>query len=464
MSRKEHKINIIIITSLTSFITPFMGSAVNICLPSIDKEFGMNPVSLSWVATAYLLTSAIFLLPFGRIADIVGRKKIYMLGIIVYSAFSLLCGLSVNSIMLIISRIFQGIGGAMIFGTGIAILTSVFGEGERGKIFGINTAIVYIGLASGPFFGGMLTQYLGWRSIFLLTLPFGLLSIIMILTSMHGEWIEARKEKFDYKGTGLYGVMIVAIIYGLSLLPTIYGLIILAGGLILIPIFINFENKNKSPMLNLELFRTNRTFTLSNLAALLNYCGTFAVGFTVSLYLQYVKGLTPQAAGFILVAQPIVMAVGSPAAGIFSDKTEPGKLASAGMILTTAALTSLIFLNQNSTNFFIAVNLMILGLGFSLFASPNTNAIMSSVEKRYYGVASGTLSTMRLTGQMISMAITMLVFALLIGKVQISKSNINEFLFSLKIIFGIMALLNFAGIFASYARGKTKKKMNEQVS
>lgn len=454
---QKSRIYIIFTISITSFVTPFMGSAINICLPAIEKDFSMNAITLSWVATAYLLTSAILLLPFGRIADIVGRKKIYLLGIIIYSIFSLFCGLAGNSLMLIIFRIFQGIGAAMIFGTGIAILSSVFSEGERGKIFGINTAVVYIGLASGPFFGGLMTQYLGWRSIFFSMVPVALICVILIITFIRNEWIEARNEKFDYKGSAIYGFIMSALIYGLSLLPSLQGIIMLAGGITLIPLFLKWEYSTVSPMLNLDLFKKNRSFLFSNIAALLNYCGTFAVSFTLSLYLQYVKGLTPQQAGFILVSQPIVMAVCSPLAGWLSDKIQPRKLATAGMVFSTISLSLLVFINSSTPNFIIITNLIALGFGFSLFSSPNTNAVISSVEKKYYGVASGTISTMRLTGQMISMAITMLVFALYFGKTQLSKVDNTDFMLSLKIILSIMAFLNFIGIFASYARGNIKK-------
>ncbi|MBP7497552.1 MAG: MFS transporter [Bacteroidales bacterium] len=457
MNNSVNKTIVIIITCLTSFIIPFMGSSINICLPAIDKEFGMNVVSLSWIATAYLLTSSIFILPFGRIADIYGRKKIYLYGISLFTITSLISGLSVSAAMLITARVIQGIASAMIAGTGMAILSSVFSEGERGKIFGINTATVYIGLASGPFIGGILTGYLGWRSVFLVIIPLCLISVIMILTSFKTEWTEAKSEKFDIKGSVLYSIVLLAIIYGLSLLPRYPGIIILSAGLILFPVFIKWETKSVYPMLNIELFRSNIVFGFSNLAALLNYCGTFAVGFTLSLYLQYVKGLTPHSAGMILVSQPIIMSVCSPLTGWLSDKIEPRILASLGMLLSSISLAAFIFITPETQNIFIISNLIILGLGFSLFSSPNVNAIMGSVEKKYYGVASSTLSTMRSTGQMISMAIAMLVFALFIGKESINPQNIKTFVSSIRVIFIIMTAMSFFGIFASYARGKVNK-------
>jgi MFS family permease len=206
--------------------------------------------------------------------------------------------------------------------------------------------------------------------------------------------------------------------------------------------------------LNVGLFRGNAAFTFSNLAALINYCATTAVGFLLSLYLQYIKGMTPRDAGLILVAQPIVMAILSPVAGRLSDKIESRTIASTGMGLTAVGLVLLTFLNEQTTFGFVIFSLILLGSGFGLFSSPNINAIMSSAERRFYGVASAVLGTMRLVGQTLSMGIITLVFALYIGQVEITPEIYPLFLTSVKIVFVISAILCFGGIFASLARGK----------
>ena len=171
MNNHSLKKTVLLIATLSAFLTPFMGSSINIALPSIGKEFSMSAVLLSWVATSYLLTAALFLLPFGRAADIYGRKKIFTLGILLYSISSLMCGFSSGAVSLILCRILQGVGSSMIFATGVAIVTSVFPVGERGKALGINAAAVYLGLSLGPFLGGLLTQHLCWRSILYLNVP-----------------------------------------------------------------------------------------------------------------------------------------------------------------------------------------------------------------------------------------------------------------------------------------------------
>lgn len=446
----------LVVATLGSFLAPFMGSSVNIALPSIGEEFSMDAILLSWVATSYLLSAAVFLVPFGKIADIYGRKKIFTYGMLLYTAFSLLCGISSSSTLLIFFRMLQGMGSAMVFGTGIAIITSVFPLGERGKALGINVASVYLGLTLGPFLGGLLTQHFGWRSVFLVNVPVGLATILIIFWKLKGEWAEARGERFDLIGSMCYGLTLVAMMYGFSLLPAMSGAYLILLGALGLLLFVKLEMKAEAPVLDVNLFRKNTVFAFSNLAALISYSATFAVAFLLSLYLQYVKGLSPQDAGILLVSQPVVMAILSPLAGRLSDVIEPRVVASAGMAITVVGLLLFTLLDEKTALSFILLSLVLLGFGFALFSSPNTNAVMSSVEKRFYGVASGTIGTMRLIGQMLSMGIAMLIFAVYIGRVEITPEYYEFFLRSVRLAFLIFAVLCFGGIFASLARGKVR--------
>jgi len=407
------------------------------------------------------LAATVFLLPFGRIADIYGRKMVFTYGIVIYTISSLLAATSTSAIMLILFRIPQGIGGAMIFGTGVAILTSVYPVEERGRALGINVAAVYLGLSLGPFLGGLLTEHFGWRSIFLANLPLGLAIITLLLWKLKGEWADAKGEKFDLSGSVIYGLAVVAMMCGISLLPEILGLGVILIGILGFMVFVWWETKAASPILNMNLFKNNRVFAFSNLAALISYSATFAVAFLLSLYLQYTKGFSPQTAGMVLVSMPAVQAIFSPLAGRLSDKIAPQILASAGMVFTTIGLILLIFLGQNTAIWFILISLMILGFGFAFFSSPNTNAVMSSVEAKTYGVASATLATMRQVGMMFSMGITMLIFAIYIGRVEITPEYYSVFVTSMKTAFVIFAALCFGGIFASLARGKAKKNVSK---
>lgn len=451
---KKAQLSASIVAGLASFLAPFMGSAVNIALPAIGRRFGADPVLLAWVATAYLLAAAVFLVPFGRLADIHGRKKIFIIGISLYTVSSLLTALAPSILALIGFRVLQGFGAALIFGTAIAILTSVFPPGQRGKALGINTAAVYLGLSLGPVLGGWLTQQFGWRSVFLVNIPLGLIIIVLVVWKLRDEWAESGGESFDLSGSVLYGLALVGIMLGFSRLPHLLGVGLLLGGLALVCGFVGWENKAPSPVLNLGLFRMNRIFAFSNLAALINYSATFAVGFFLSLYLQYLKGMTPQSAGLILIAQPVVMTIFSPLAGRASDKIEPRTVASIGMALSSAGLLLLALLRAGTSLGFVVASLAVLGFGFALFSSPNTNAVMSSVEKKHYGVASATLGTMRLVGQMLSMGMAIMIFAVFIGRVEITAANQAGFLQATKTGFAIFSTLCFAGIFASLARGR----------
>jgi EmrB/QacA subfamily drug resistance transporter len=460
LSKPVHKTSVLIVTTLPSFIIPFMGSSITIALPSIGEEFSMNAVLLGWVATAYLLAVAMFLVPFGRIADIHGRKTIYLWGLFIFTCSSLLAALSTSPTQLILSRALQGFGGSMIAGTGVAILSSVFEPGERGKALGINVAATYSGLSLGPFLGGLLTQHLGWRSIFWLNVPLGAIMIGMVLWKLQGEWAEARGERFDYAGSVIYGFTLLAMIYGLSLLPANFGVWLILIGILGMIVFIKYEATLQSPVFNLSLFRDNKVFSFSNLAALINYSATFAVSFILSLYLQYTKGFPPEEAGMILVSQPIMQAIFSPFAGKLSDRIEPRIVASIGMGFTALGLFLLIFLEEQTSVVFVISTLVLLGFGFAFFSSPNTNAVMSSIDKRSYGVASATLATMRATGMMFSMGLVMVIFAVTMGRVQMTPEYYPLFLKSAVTAFRVFTLLCVGGIFASLARGKVRQDIS----
>jgi len=456
MSITTSKRTLLTIVALSTFLAGFSGSSVNIALPSIGRELEMDAVMLGWVATSYILTSASLLLPFGRLSDIYGRKRIFTYGIIIYITSSFLFIFVPSAGMLISLRVLQGIGGAMIFSTVVAIVTSVFPVGERGKALGITTGMTYLGLTLGPVLGGIITQHLGWRNIFLVTVPLGLIVIILISRKVRGDWAEARGERFDFKGSLIYSLSLIGIIYGFTLLPGTPGIALIVSGVLGILAFVRREAGTKHPLINIRLFRTNRVFAFSNLALLLNYSAAFAVSFLMSLYLQYIKGLSPQQAGLILVAMPAIQAIFSPVAGRLSDRIEPRILVSIGIGLITTGLALFTSLDENTGWGFIIGTLSTIGLGFAFFTSPNTNAIMSSVRERFYGVASATLATMRQVGMMFSLGIAMLILSLYVGRVEITPAYHPLFLASLKTAFIIFTALGAAAISVSLARGRAR--------
>jgi len=443
---------------MASFLTPFMATSINIALPSIGKELTADAVTLSWVTTAYLLAAAVFLVPMGRIADIRGRRKVFLAGMVGYTVVSALCTFATSQGMLIALRALQGFSDAMMFGTSTAIVTSVYPPEQRGRALGITVASVYSGGALGPFVGGFLTQLAGWRSIFWLTTFLGVVVVAMTLWKMRGEWAEARGQKMDVVGSVLYGLTLLAVMYGFRLLPSPNGAWLLLAGAVAFAGFIVRESRVAFPVFELSLFRRNSVFALSSLSALVNYAATYALSFLLSLYLQYVKGLSPRSAGLVMLSQPVVMAVFSPLAGRLSDRIEPGVLASAGMSMSAIGLLLTAFLGSQAPLAYIVGILMLCGLGFALFSSPNMSAIMGSVERRQYGVASATTGVMRLVGQMLSMGVAALVISMYVGEVQITPDRYPAFLQAFRTGFVVFALLCAGGIVASLARGRVRKE------
>jgi len=439
---------------ISSFVTPVMASAVNLALPALGADLGLTAVTLSWVQTSYLLSTAVFVLPAGRLADIHGRKRVFVWGMAVFGLASLLASLAPGAALIMTARVVQGLGSAMIFATGMAILSAAFPPGQRGRAMGVAVASIYIGLSLGPLLGGALTQHLGWRSVFALGAPFSALALWVALGRLKAEWAEAAGESFDLAGSLIYGLGLVAIIEGLALLPSPLGLGLIAVGLGLLLAFAWWEGRAPAPVFHMHLLRRNRPFALSCLAAMINYAATFAVTFLLSLYLQQVKGLSPQQAGLVLAVQPMMMALFSPLAGRLSDRVQPRIVASLGMGLTALGLSALSLLRADSGLGYITLCLVINGVGFGVFSSPNMNAIMSSVEQRYYGIASGAVASMRILGQMTSMGVATSMLAVYVGHVRLAASNQAGLLASLQAAFVIFAALCVAGMFASLSRGK----------
>ncbi len=398
---------------LTSFLTPFTGSALNLALPSLGAEYGASPAALGWVLGSFLLAAIVVLLPFGKLADRYGKRRFFVMGNGIFALTSFMAVFAPNLSWLIAARAAQGIGSAMTFATSMSILTLVIPKERRGWAMGWNVAVVYTGLTLGPAVGGFLNYYYGWHSIFILLAALGAIAFLTARHTLQEEWYADSSPVWDRKGALLYGGAILFIVYGLSqLLSEPAAPWLLLGGLLLFGVFIRFELHTENPLLPVSLLFINRPFSMSCLAALLNYCATFASSLLLSLYLQSIIGLTSRSAGLILLAQPVIMAALSPLMGRLSDKYAPTKLATLGMAVITSGLTGFALTVHSLSLYLLIPMLLITGTGFALFAAPNNNAIMSSVEKKHYGLATSLLSTTRLMGQVLSVAMMNLILSL----------------------------------------------------
>lgn len=438
---------------ITSFIGTFGTSGMNVAVPAISQEFCATANEVSWVLFGFLLGSVMFILPTGRLADIFGRRRIYYIGQWLFS-LSFLAGAFAASIeMLNIIRFIEGSVMSLSFGTGMALLVSSHPASERGRVIGYSAASTYSGLSLGPVISGFLCEWAGWRSIFIVAAAAVLLSV-WLLRGIHQEWYGDRGARFDFQGSLCYMVSAPLLLYGLSEITNgDLGKILLALGALGMLLFAFIEYKSPHPCLDIRIFRGNRVFTCSNLAAMLHYSATFAISFLMSLYLQLVLGFSASAAGGIILLQPVVMALLSPKAGALSDRLNPGKVASVGMAITCLGLLLMSFLDEATPVWHTGLVLMLVGLGFALFSSPNNNAIMGAVPPRYYGTTSSLLSTMRLFGQSISMALVTMLLAWC-GVQSLHSVGDAQLLHAIQFIFRVFCLISLAGIGMSLARNK----------
>ena len=453
MSRHSKSTAILLAILIAYIMMPIIGLSVNVALPAIGKSLSSNPVVLGWISISFLLSIAVFAIPAGKLAEIYGRKKIFLWGTIICTATSFLLAVSHSAVLLIVFRAVQGIGGGMILNTGLVIVSSIYPAGRRGKPLGLCMAAVYTGQTIAPFLGGLLTHHLGWRSIFLANVPFGLFVIFFMLWKIDEEWVDVTGEKIDSIGAVIFGIMLVLIMYGLSILPSSMGFWLIAGGLVCGAVFIKWEMKVDLPLLELKLFRENRVFLFSLLSAFIFYSAVFAVSFLLSLYLQYSKGFTPQKAGFVLVSQPLFQAILSPVAGRLVDRFRPHLLSLVGMASATLGILLFSCITTDTHLSQIVLALFLVGAGWAFFVSTNMNDAIGSVDKKYYGTASGMIATIRQIGMMLSVALAMLIFSLLMGETQVTPENVGLLLKSVKAAFFVLTMMCFMGLFALLYRG-----------
>ena len=446
------------VAMLTSFLTTFMGSALNLSIPNLEADFQVGATLIGWVVTAYTLSVAALSVPFGKVADAAGRRKILLAGISLFSVFTLACAFAVNIWMLLALRVCQGISASMIFATNNAILISAHPASQRGRVLGLSTASTYIGLSLGPVIGGFLNHQFNWHAIFLLSFAVAIVTLTLAIKGIpagfdaeHG----AGETKLDVAGNLLYIACIVITLYGLTNLSTLsYGWAILLGGVVLGVAFVRVESKADNPVIRISMFTEDKAFAFSNIAALLNYGSTFAISYLLSIYLQVVMGYTSQIAGFIMIVQPVTQALFSPKMGKLSDRIPAYKLATAGMCFCVVGLMLFFSIGVDTSLAFIFAALILSGFGFALFSSPNTNAIMSCVAPQDYSVANSILATMRTVGQSSSMAIVTIVVGMTMGSQALADASPADLVHTMHLIFGVFIGLSIVGIGLSMQRGK----------
>jgi len=447
LNYKELKRDLLIVGILVSFLTPFVRASINLALPAIAYEFDLSAVSLTLISTVYLLVNAILYIPFGRVGDIYGRKRIFQYGLIIFTISSFISAFSTSGEIFLFTRIFQAVGNAMVFANLNAMVSSAFPTNERGRAFGLTSMGVFVGLIFGPILGGAITEIVGWRTLFYLDTVIGIIAIFAITRFKH-DWVDAEGEKLDILGSFLLGISLIFIIYGFSDSTNSYSLFLIVTGIIGLLAFYLVEKRVAFPLINLGLFKS-KSFTFGNITAFINYGAFVSVGFILTLYLQYLKGYSPLTAGLIVSIQSIIMVIVSPYAGRLSDKIDPRNVSAAGMVLTTVGVVLMALINYDNATYLGGLSLIIFGAGIGLFYSSNTKVVMSAVDNKYFGIASATLSNVRSMGQIFGMGIVTLIISAILGNAQIMPSNYPELFISIKIAFVAIAALSAVGIFTS---------------
>ncbi len=443
------------------FLVPMSLSSVNMALPAIADALHADAVWLSWIPTATLWGSIVLLLPAGRVADSVGRKPIYVIGVLGFSFASLLV-LGVDSVgFLLLVRVLQGLFSSLVFATAMAIIAAVFSGSNRGTALGLTATSVYLGLTCGPLFGGWLTEHLGWRSVFWGPVILAMVALVLAFIYIRNDSnTDKQTHPLDWFGSLLFVVLSTLLLLGLSGLPGLYNWLMLITGIALLFVFVRQQNRCAFPLVRFNMLAANRVMSRSLMASFMMYAAHYPVLFLLSLYLQYLQGLSPSETGQMILLQALIMACLAPVAGRLSDRFEPRLIATVGCLFFSAGFAVLVFLQADSSLNHVIVALVLLGVGFGLFSTPNNNAALGSVPKERLSIASALLNLSRTGGNMFSMAIIMLLMSLLLGSEQILPERYPDLLIVVRLGFASACAYSFVAAWFSYSRGNVSRQQD----
>lgn len=447
--------HVLFVNFLVALLAAFTTTSINVALPDIQNEFHLGAVALGWLPLAYILASAVFLLPFGRVGDRFGRRLVFLAGLVIFFLSTVVLVFAGSYAMLVTFRAVQGLAASMIFATSIAMVTLVYPPEKRGWAMGMSVAAAYLGQTAGPAIGGVIIHGVGWRNLFLVTACIAFADLVLDLWLLRrAEWKEEGATGFDWTGSGVYAVALSAFMLGLSWLPAVRGVILLVAGVLGIAFFLWWETRARLPIMAVHLFRHNRVFAFSNLTALISYASVWAMTFLMPLYLQLIRGWNPRTVGLVLISGVALQCVVSPFTGRLSDRIEPRWVASGGMLLCVVGLLLFSFLQIDTPVWYIVLALCFLGLGYGFFSGPNQSSIMGSVERRYVGLASASVSTVRTVGMAISVAIATLIMALIVGDHEPKPADYPNLLTAVRVSFALFTGLSALSVVFSLVRGK----------
>jgi EmrB/QacA subfamily drug resistance transporter len=447
---------VLITVCIAQFMAPFMLTAVGVALPTLGRDLGATAMQLGLIEQLYVVSLAMGMLAFGRYGDIIGQRRVLLPGLAIFTALTCSLGFTQSVHMIMLQRFFQGLGACMVLSGSLALVAAAYPPELRGRKIGIVSACTYAGLSLGPVIGGYVTGHFGWRYVFLMPVPIGLTATAMCLFGMKEGPKNAFGERMDWRGGIFYAVSVAFLMLGAAHakeLPLGPGMI--AVGVLGLAVFLRLQAHTKSALLDVNLLTRNRFFTLSCLAALGNYAATFGITFMMSLYLQYAKGLPPRLAGLVLLSQPVLQVVASPIAGRLTERFQAASLATVGMLVSSAGLlATAVSIGMDTPLWLLVTELAVIGAGFGIFITPNSTAIMGSVQKRQFGLASGMIAAMRTLGMAVSMTSVTLIFSLLMGSATIAPATLPLFLISMRVGLAAFAVFSCLGVILSFWRGK----------
>ena len=401
------------------FMATLDSSIVNVSLPTIAHYFGAPlGAAVEWVVIAYLVTGAACLLSVGRVADLVGKKPVWMTGLTIFTLGSMLCGAAPSLPLLICARVLQGIGGASLMAISPAMLTSAFPPQQRGRAIGLNAVTVAVGISTGPTLGGLIVAHASWRYIFYLNVPIGILGLIATFRSLPADTRRVT-ARFDPVGAGLLALALAGLTAGISLgqelgwthaTPLAVGAVSVVSAVL----FALHERRHPYPVVDFSMFR-NRQFASASSSQFLSFLASFGISLLMPFYFQELRGFSTQQTGLLLTPFPVTIAFVAPISGALADRIGTRWLAATGMTLLSLGLLALSGLNAESSRLDIVLRLMLAGVGQALFQSPNNSALLGAAPANRQGLASGLLATGRVIGQSLSVAVAGAVFAALGG-------------------------------------------------
>lgn len=438
---------------IAGFITPLISTMMNLSLLNIGNEFDVGSHQQAYINTAFLLSSVIFMVPMAKFGDIYGKKRTFMLGVLVLAIACLVAPLSPSFWFLIGCRAVMGFGSAALVTTSIAMITDVYPKDRRGGAIGLQTMCVYIGLAAGPPLGGVLNDAFGWHSLFLIIIPIAVAALACMSTFRH-EIVSCAGGRLDGRGSVTYGLSIALTMGGVINMPEPWAFLAVAVGLVFLALFVRSQLHAETQLLNVRLFK-GRVFAFSCLTAFMNYAASYSISFFLALYLQSIGGLTATEAGAIMLIQPAIQAVGTPYFGRMSDRVADKRiLPTVGMLISAIGIATILLYGTIADFGLVAITLVVVGLGFSMFSAPNTSMIMGAVDSKETGEASAMVAVMRQTGMMVSMGIAMLFISVVMGSMDhLNPDTYDSFITVMRLTFGLCVAMCIVGAAMSVVRG-----------